>query len=103
MARRTRCLEFILVLRKGFGVAHVDRQDGSIVHPPGRTVKDGMGVKPAETELRSLILERFDPDEVEEELQTSLERRTLLKAANEANGPHWDYSPFFDVPRHYCR
>ena len=56
-----------------------------------------------EAELRALILDRFDPDAVEEELCASLERRTLLKAANEANDLHWDYSPFFDATQQYCR
>jgi len=56
-----------------------------------------------EAELRALILERFDPDAVEVELRLSLERRTLLRAANEANDLHWDYSPFFDAAKQYCR
>ena len=56
-----------------------------------------------EAELRALILERFDPDAIEEELRLSLERRTLLKAANMANDLHWDYSPFFDATQQYCR
>jgi choline-sulfatase len=56
-----------------------------------------------EAELRALILERFDSDAVERELQVSLERRTVLKAANQANDLHWDYSPFFDATRQYCR
>jgi hypothetical protein len=32
-----------------------------------------------------------------------LRRRTLLKAANEANDLHWDYSSFFDATQQYCR
>lgn len=56
-----------------------------------------------EAELRAMILDGFDPDGVEQELQASLERRALLRAANEANDLHWDYSPFFDATRQYCR
>jgi choline-sulfatase len=56
-----------------------------------------------EAELRASILERFDPDAIEAELRVSLERRILLKAANEVNDLHWDYSPFFDATRQYCR
>jgi choline-sulfatase len=56
-----------------------------------------------EADLCALILERFDPDAVEEELCSSLRRRTLLKAANEANDLHWDYSPFYDATKQYCR
>jgi choline-sulfatase len=56
-----------------------------------------------EADLRALILSRFDPDAIEEELCLSLERRTLLKAANQANDLHWDYSPFYDATQQYCR
>ena len=54
-------------------------------------------------QCRVAILERFDPDAVEEDLRISLEQRTLLKAANRANDLHLDYSPFFDATRQYCR
>jgi len=56
-----------------------------------------------ETELRSRILKTFDPDVVEEELQVSLLNRTVIKQANKVNGMHWDYSPFFDATKQYCR
>jgi choline-sulfatase len=56
-----------------------------------------------EAELRAHILETFDPDAVERELQVSLERRALLRQANVANDLHWDYAPFFDATKQYCR
>jgi choline-sulfatase len=56
-----------------------------------------------ESMLRSDILARFDPDAVEEELQVSLERRTLLKEVNQINDLHWDYAPHFDVTKQYVR
>jgi hypothetical protein len=33
----------------------------------------------------------------------SLRRRALLRQANVANDLHWDYAPFFDATRQYCR
>jgi choline-sulfatase len=56
-----------------------------------------------EAELRAHILQTFDPDAVEQELQVSLERRTLLRQANLANNLHWDYFPHFDATQQYCR
>jgi choline-sulfatase len=56
-----------------------------------------------EVELRSRILDTFDPDAVEAELQGSLLNRTVIKQANKLNGTHWDYSPFFDATKQYCR
>jgi choline-sulfatase len=56
-----------------------------------------------EIELRTHILETFDPDAVERELQASLERRALLQQANVANDLHWDYFPYFDATKQYCR
>ncbi len=56
-----------------------------------------------ETELRSRILETFDPDIIEEELRESLLNRAVIKQSNEVNDTHWDYSPFFDATKQYCR
>ena len=56
-----------------------------------------------EAELRAQILETFDPDAVERELHESLQRRALLREANVANDLHWDYFPYFDATRQYCR
>jgi len=56
-----------------------------------------------EKELHAQILQTFDPDAVEEELQTSLLNRAVIKEANKTNDTHWDYSPFFDATKQYCR
>jgi choline-sulfatase len=56
-----------------------------------------------EADLQSRILETFDPDAVEEELQESLLNRAVIKRTNEVNDMHWDYSPFFDATKQYCR
>ena len=54
-------------------------------------------------ELRSAVLEHFDPDAVEEELMLSLRNRAIIKQANETNDLHWDYSPFFDATKQFAR
>ncbi|MDF1513483.1 MAG: choline-sulfatase [Anaerolineae bacterium] len=54
-------------------------------------------------ELRSLILDTFNPDAVEQKLMESLLRRAVVKQANEVNEVHWDYAPFFDVTQQYAR
>ena len=56
-----------------------------------------------EAEMRASILEKFDPDAVEAELQESLINRGIIKQTNEVNDMHWDYSPFFDATKQYCR
>lgn len=56
-----------------------------------------------ETELRSKILDTFDPDAVEQTLQQSLLNRAITKQANAANDVHWDYTPNFDATQQYCR
>lgn len=56
-----------------------------------------------EAELRSQILETFDPNVIEAELRESLLNRAVIKQANEVNDTHWDYSPFFDATKQYCR
>lgn len=56
-----------------------------------------------ENELRSRILETFDPDEVEQALMVSLMNRAVVKQANEANLLHWDYTPMFDATKQYAR
>jgi len=56
-----------------------------------------------ETELRSRILEPFDPDRIEEELQESLINRAVIKKANKINDTHWDCQPFFDATKQYVR
>ncbi len=56
-----------------------------------------------ETELRSRILESFDPNAVEEELQVSILNRSVIKQANKINDTHWDYFPPFDATKQYCR
>lgn len=56
-----------------------------------------------ETELKTSILKTFDPDAIEKELHESLHNRAVIKQANEVNDTHWDYSPFFDANKQYCR
>jgi len=56
-----------------------------------------------EAELHARILGTFDPDTVEKELQESLLNRAVIKQSNEVNDTHWDYFPFFDATKQYCR
>jgi choline-sulfatase len=56
-----------------------------------------------EEDLRNRILETFDPDRVERELQASLLRRSVVKLSNEINDVHWDCDPDFDVTKQYVR
>ena len=54
-------------------------------------------------ELKALILGQFDPDAIEARIQTSLDRRHVIKQANGINQVGWDYQPFFDASRQYDR
>jgi choline-sulfatase len=97
-----------MVRRGRFKYVYIRNEEGQLFdleRDPGEwhSLCGDPGYAQVEAELRALILERFDPDAVEEELLLSLQRRALLKAANEANDLHWDYSPFFDATRQYCR
>jgi len=57
-----------------------------------------------ENELRSLILDRFDPERIDRELDASIARRWLIKEAHGATGrPPWAYQPFFDAQHQYWR
>ena len=46
--------------------------------------------------LKGLILEQFDPEQIEADVRASLERRSVLKAWVETEGVLWDYTPMFD-------
>ena len=56
-----------------------------------------------EMEFRSRILDIFNPDAIEDELQMSLLNRALVKQTAKVNETHWDYSPPFDGTKQYCR
>ncbi|MBD3244288.1 MAG: sulfatase-like hydrolase/transferase, partial [Chitinivibrionales bacterium] len=57
-----------------------------------------------EQELRGAILNRFDPDRIDRELNESLARRAVVKQAMvAAGGPRWDYQPYFDESKRYWR
>ncbi len=59
--------------------------------------------KGIEDDLRARILNKFDPDAIEEDLQQSLLKRAVIKEALHRNDTHWDYQPFFDATKQYAR
>jgi choline-sulfatase len=46
--------------------------------------------------LHSLILDRFDPGAIDQDVRRSVARRWLLKEAMEKTGVSWDVEPRFD-------
>jgi choline-sulfatase len=55
------------------------------------------------SELRALILERFDPDAIARHGAESVRRRDLIARAMARTTTRWDYSPFFDATKQYVR
>jgi choline-sulfatase len=49
-----------------------------------------------EEQLRSRILSEFDPDAIDEAVQESVRKRTLVRRAMQVTGIHWDVEPRFD-------
>lgn len=56
-----------------------------------------------EEELRSRILEQFDPDAIEQDVRASLLKRRLIRQAMKINDTHWDHLPYFDATQQYVR
>jgi choline-sulfatase len=57
-----------------------------------------------EQRLHDLILKHFNPDEIEREVESSIERRRVIREAMKmTGGPKWDYQPFFDATNRYWR
>ena len=58
---------------------------------------------PVRDELRNIILNRFDPDEILERVERSKKKRFVIQDALLRNETHWDYQPLFDATRQYRR
>ncbi len=57
-----------------------------------------------EDELQKLILEKFDPEKIDRELDENIRKRKVIKKAlDTAGGPNWAYQPFFDATQQYSR
>lgn len=56
-----------------------------------------------EEELKSLILKRFDPQEVLDYLDTSIRKKKVVKEAMERTKAAWDYVPVVDESRRFSR
>jgi choline-sulfatase len=54
-------------------------------------------------ELRSMILEQFDPDAIAADGAESVRRRELIARATALTPTRWDYSPPFDATKQYVR
>ena len=54
-------------------------------------------------ELRTLILEQFDPDAIARGGAESVARRELIARAMAMTTTRWDYSPVFDATKQYVR
>jgi len=54
--------------------------------------------------LHALILDHFDPEAIERDVQVSQSHNWLIKEALESStGSQWDYQPIFDARRQYWR
>jgi sulfatase-like protein len=58
---------------------------------------------PEAEELRTLILEQFDPDAIARSGADSVARRDLIARAMARTTTRWDYSPVFDATKQYVR
>ncbi len=57
-----------------------------------------------EARLHALLMENFDPAEIEIRVQDSLARRTIIRDAMKNTGlPKWDFQPFFNATEQYWR
>jgi choline-sulfatase len=54
-------------------------------------------------ELRAQLLERFDPDALEADIERSIAARKLIREAMRLNRTRWDYFPVFDATTQYWR
>ena len=63
----------------------------------------GNGAREVEESLRTLILDKFDPEQLAAAAADSVRRRMSVKEALERNGVHWDFSPQFDATKQYVR
>ena len=97
MARKGQ-YKYVFIRNEDHQLFDLENDPGEWHNLVGDTVYAGI-----EIELRTEILERFDPDAVEQELMVSLRNRAIIKEANETNDLHWDYAPFFDATKQFAR
>ena len=68
-----------------------------------RNLADDAGRSATVERLRAALLDRFDPDAIEEELRRSLARRQVIKRAHQHTPVSWDHQPLFDAATAYVR
>jgi choline-sulfatase len=61
------------------------------------------GHRAIEEELKTRILDQFDPDQIEKDVSESLLKRRLIREAMRANDTNWDFSPHFDATQQFVR
>lgn len=54
-------------------------------------------------ECKEALLRQFSPSDILRDVQHSIERRRILKAAGQVSGTRWDYSPVFPAESRYVR
>lgn len=65
--------------------------------------RKNLGPHPVADELRTLILDQFDPDAIARVGAESVARRELIARAMAMTTTRWDYSPVFDATKQYVR
>jgi choline-sulfatase len=97
MARRGR-YKYILIHEYGSQLFDLETDPGEWHNLAGRPEMQAV-----EAELRALLLDRFDPEQLAEAGLESVRRRLVIKEALQRSGVRWDYSPFFDATQQYVR
>jgi len=91
-----------MVRRGGFKYIHIQGQQDQLFdlkNDPGewQNLTGQPRTADVERELKTLILEAFDPEAIEREVRATIRKRQLLKRWEEATGAQWAYAPEFDA------
>lgn len=76
-----------------------------LAEDPGEwhNLADDAGSRATMERLRAALLDRFDPDAIEDELRVSLAMRQVIKRAHHHTPVSWDHQPLFDAATAYVR
>jgi len=90
------------MIRKGkFKYIYVHRHDDQLFDleaDPGEwnNLTDDPDYRELKEELKARILDQFDPDDIDREIQAGIRRRQLIREAMNITKTRWDVSPQFD-------